>query len=88
MKSMFEDVVKYTDGTKKEYLNWEFVDNRGAMQRLKIFGGWVITIEQTVDISDSIPNIVHRDYALFIPDPKHEWKIEDFKKYGVYHLKD
>jgi hypothetical protein len=44
---------------------WERVASRVCACRAKVIGGWIVHLYED------------RDGYLFIPDPKHEWEIEE-----------
>lgn len=60
-------------------MNWEQIDN--FHQRAKVFGGWLV--KSYLDVYDWNDERGYergynwRESMAFVPDPKHEWKLED-----------
>lgn len=44
-------------------------------RRAKVYGGWLVHVWTPVD-NDSLGDVVS-EAMVFIPDPKHEWVIDD-----------
>lgn len=56
-------------------VSWEPIEPKGKwapqyMRRAKVFGGWLV---ETASHSSSSGGLT------FLPDPKHEWKLDDNK---------
>lgn len=71
MEFKWEEITN--NGSRKEENWWE------ATYRAKVFGGWVIKNELCHDSGiENYYGYSHRDNKLFfIPDPNHEWKLEN-----------
>ena len=58
---------------------WEDIDNYHT--RAKVFGGWIVKASESVT-HDTRDNGMQSGWdwriaMVFVPDPKHEWKLED-----------
>lgn len=59
-------------------MEWEQIDT--VTSRAKVFGGWMVRISEPV--THHTPNGLQdgwdwRTSLCFIPDPNHEWKLEE-----------
>jgi hypothetical protein len=55
-----------------------YEDLHPTLERARVFGGWLIRTISGDDDSGSFYSIT------FIPDPKHEWKIEELPQKRKY----
>jgi len=59
--------------------NWESLDSYTC--RLKVFGGWIVKVLEDVVHDTTNQGLVDgwdfRVSTCYVPDAKHEWKIEE-----------
>lgn len=53
-------------------LNWEEIAQ--DTYRLKVYGGWMVT-----SIVMGSSSRLRYETAIFVPDPSHQWSLEDTK---------
>ena len=57
---------------EKIMIQWEDIDNLTNTQRLRVYGGWIVK-----HVSYFIPNNAVSESSVFVPDPNHEWDLND-----------
>lgn len=53
---------------KKIKFEWETITEYPPTYRAKVFGGWKVT---------SVNSSSQTETSIFVPDPNHEWEIEN-----------
>lgn len=53
---------------------WELINHKQDWERLKVFGGWLVHHSSRYLIGDKEEV---SECAVFVPDPEHNWNLED-----------
>jgi hypothetical protein len=68
-------------------LKWEEIEHNNGfyLRRAKVFGGWLVSAVSDVrspvyngySTPDFSSDLEYRTSITFVPDPNHEWKLEE-----------
>lgn len=73
-KAADEGMLFHPEPPKKYPREWERLAEKSVLSRLRIHGGWLVFMKESIGARNGV---AMTSALTFIPDPNHEWILED-----------